>query len=293
MLISNIKDGVKLRRLDFKIEETGKSVSSFLKSKGFSRTALTKLKKGDFVFFNDVAVPLKYYMTNEGTLTVFLAEEASQNVAEEKIPLDILFEDEHILAVNKPCGMPTHPSHGHTSGTLANGVMFHLQGPTFRAANRLDKNTSGIVLIAKNGAIAGRLKDSAQKEYVAIVHGEISDSGKICAPIKRMGEYRMERIVSPDGDYAKTLYYPIKSGEKYSLIRLKLLTGRTHQIRVHMSYIGHPLLGDDLYGGKPALGFSHHALHCEKMTFIHPISGEKICLTASLPEAFKRGAEEI
>ncbi len=211
----------------------------------------------------------------------------------ENIPLDILFEDEHILAVNKKSGMPTHTSHGHNSGTLANAVMGHCGEITFRAVNRLDKNTSGIVLIAKNGAIAGSLKNSVQKEYVAIVHGEISSSGEICAPIKRKGEYRMEREVSPDGDYAKTLFEPIKTGENYSFIRLKLLTGRTHQIRVHMSYLGHPLLGDDLYGGKADLGFTHHALHCEKLTFTHPITGENTVLNAPLPEKFKNALKRI
>ncbi len=293
MSISNETDGANLRRLDFEINEAGSSVSAYLKSRGFSRSALTKLKKGEFVFFNDMPVPLKYYMKEVGTLTVLLEVGNSVNIEAENIPLNILFEDNDIIAVNKSANMPTHPSHGHPTGTLANAVIGHCGQMTFRAVNRLDRNTSGIVLIAKNGAIAGKLKDSATKEYVALVHGEIKTEGEVIAPIKRKGEYRMEREVSPDGEYAKTLYEPISWNKDYTLLRLRLMTGRTHQIRVHMSYIGHPLVGDDLYGGKFELGFSHHALHCEKMIFIHPLTGEVISLTAPLPENMYKSIKKL
>lgn len=282
-----------MRRLDFEIKEEGKSVSTYLKSRGFSRGALTKLKKGEFVFFNGRPVPLKYYMTETGILTLFIGAGNSVNVEAESFPLNILFEDRDIIAVNKPANMPTHPSHGHRTGTLANAVIGHCGRMAFRAINRLDRNTSGIVLIAKNTFSAGKIKNTVKKEYIALVHGEITRSGEITAPIKRADKHQMQRIVSPDGEYAKTLYEPVSTNGEYTVLRLRLMTGRTHQIRVHMSYIGHPLVGDDLYGGKFALGFTHHALHCEKMSFIHPVTDEKISLTAPLPEKMQEAIKKL
>lgn len=293
MSTSNEKDGANLRRLDFEIKETGKSVSEYLKSRGFSKGARTKLKKGEYVFFNGNPVPLKYYMTEMGILTLLIESGNSVNVEAEQIPISILFEDQDIIAVNKPTDMPTHPSHGHSTGTLANAVIGHCGKMTFRAINRLDRNTSGIVLIAKNTFSAGKIKSTVKKEYIAIVHGQIKNSGEITAPIKRADKYQMKRIVSDDGEYARTIYEPVLTNGEYTVLRLRLMTGRTHQIRVHMAHIGHPLVGDELYGGSFELGFTHQALHCEKMSFIHPVTDEIISLAAPLPEKMQDAIKKL
>lgn len=201
--------------------------------------------------------------------------------------LDILFEDEYMLIVNKPPSMPVHPVKQHQSDTLANIVSYYAKSKnnefTFRAINRLDKDTSGIVFIAKDRYTANAVKFALNKTYYAICEGELHGSGIIDQPIKLREDSKMVREVCADGQKAITEYNVIKSDKTHSLLELVLKTGRTHQIRCHMSHLGHPLAGDDLYGGSLEL-ITRQALHCGKLTFIHPFTKENIEVFATMPK---------
>ena len=205
--------------------------------------------------------------------------------------LDILFEDEYMLIVNKPPTMPVHPVKQHQSDTLANLVAYYAKSKhsefTFRAINRLDKDTSGIVFIAKDRYTANAVKFALNKTYYAICEGELNGSGVVDKPMKLREDSKMVREVREDGQRAITEYNVIKSDEAHSLLELVLKTGRTHQIRCHMSHLGHPLAGDDLYGGSLDL-IARQALHCGKLTFIHPFTKEIIEIFAPIPEDMKK-----
>lgn len=203
--------------------------------------------------------------------------------------LEILFEDDSILAVNKPSDMPVHPTKIHQEDTLANIVKYYSlkrgENYTFRAINRLDKDTSGIVIIAKNSYSATKLSKVLDKTYYAVCFGTISKAGTINVPIKVKEGHTIERCVSPDGKPCVTHYKPIKQGNNHTLLEIKLETGRTHQIRCHFSSIDHPLAGDDMYGG--SLEFiSRQALHCGKIELIHPITNEKAEIVSEIPKEF-------
>ena len=200
--------------------------------------------------------------------------------------LDILFEDEHIILINKPPFMPVHPTKIHQEDTLANILCYYMQQKdeyyTFRAINRLDRDTSGCLLIAKDRYTANCLPTTVKKEYVAACEGEISEQGTVNAPIKVMEGRSIQRVVSPDGAPSITHYFPVFIKNNHTLTRFILETGRTHQIRCHMSSIGHPLAGDDMYGG--SLEFlTRQALHCYKMSFTHPVTNAYIEITSDIP----------
>ena len=203
--------------------------------------------------------------------------------------IKILFEDDCVLAVNKPGDMPVHPTKIHQEDTLANIVKYYSckkgENYTFRAVNRLDKDTSGIVVIAKNSYSATKLSKSLDKTYYAVCSGIISKSGTINSPIKVKEGHTIERCISPDGKPCITHYKPIIQGNNHTLLEVKLETGRTHEIRCHLSSISHPLAGDDMYGG--SLKFiSRQALHCGRINFVHPLSNEKINVVSKIPEEF-------
>ena len=210
--------------------------------------------------------------------------------------LDILFEDEYMLIVNKPPAMPVHPVKQHQSDTLANLVAYYAKSKnsefTFRAINRLDKDTSGIVFIAKDRYTANAVKFALNKTYYAICEGELKGSGVIDKPMKLKEDSKMVREVREDGQRAITEYNVIKSDNGHSLLELVLKTGRTHQIRCHMSYLGHPLAGDDLYGGSLDL-IARQALHCGKLTFIHPFTKDIIEVFAPIPEDMKKISQKL
>ncbi len=200
--------------------------------------------------------------------------------------LDILFEDEYIMVVNKPPFMPVHPTKIHQEDTLANIVSYYMKSKgehyTFRAVNRLDRDTSGCLLLAKDRYCANTLPASVTKEYVAVCEGEISESGTIDRPIKVMEGRSIQRVVCDDGARSITHYQPLLVKNNHTLVRFILETGRTHQIRCHMSSIFHPLAGDDMYGG--SLEFiNRQALHCAKVSFTHPITKEYINITCDIP----------
>ncbi|WP_338449025.1 RluA family pseudouridine synthase [Niallia oryzisoli] len=274
--------------------DAGKMIKEFLKEKSISKTALTDIKfKGGTIAVNGQEVTVRYYLQADDHLTVhFPVEEPSAGLLGEDLPLDILYEDDYVMVVNKSYEMNTIPSREHPTGSLANGLIgyFHKIGllATTHIVTRLDRNTSGLVLIAKHRHIhhllsseqkAGRIK----RTYEAFAEGILKNtSGMIEEPIGRKQESIIEREVRADGQYALTHYQVIQSFPRFTWLKLQLETGRTHQIRVHLSYIGHPLLGDELYGGLTDL-MKRQALHCRKIIFIHPIIGETFEFTAELP----------
>ena len=206
--------------------------------------------------------------------------------------LDIVYEDSHIIIINKPASTPVHPTKIHQENTLANFLRYYSlekgEDYTFRAVNRLDKDTSGLVLIAKDRHSAGILqKQDIYKEYIAVCTGITPEKGTIDKPIKKSENSTMLRIISDDGDRAVTHFERIGCFYNSSLVKLWLETGRTHQIRCHMSSIGHPLEGDDLYGGSLEK-IERQALHCAKMKFFHPIDGKVIELCCDIPEDMKK-----
>jgi 23S rRNA pseudouridine1911/1915/1917 synthase len=202
--------------------------------------------------------------------------------------LDILFEDDALLILNKPPLMPVHPVKQHQTDTLANLVAYRFRGDgsfVFRAVNRLDRNTSGLVMIAKDRFAVNKMKNAVEKRYLALVHGKTESSGTIDAPIGLRPDSNIFRCITENGSRAVTHYKTLASCKEISLLELTLETGRTHQIRCHMSAIGHPLAGDDLYGGCLDL-FQRQALHCRSVILPHPITKDLIELTAPFPEDF-------
>ncbi|MGN0641853.1 MAG: RluA family pseudouridine synthase [Huintestinicola sp.] len=210
------------------------------------------------------------------------ADEKAQD-ANHLLSVPKVYEDEDIVIYNKPSGMPVHPSAKHRQDTLGNCFAAEYGGLAFRPVNRLDKDTSGLCLIAKNPLAANISSESISKVYYAAVSGRIAESGRIDAPIARERKSIIKRVVRSDGKHAVTNYTPLRSNGKYTLLEITLETGRTHQIRVHMAHIGHPLAGDDLYGGSRE-DISRQALHCGRMTLTHPVTGETITASAPLPE---------
>lgn len=216
-------------------------------------------------------------------LTVNIYDTDSESIEPHYIPLDIMHEDEDILIINKQPGIPTHPSKGHFTDTIANGVMYHYnkngEHHMFRAVNRLDSGTSGVMCIAKNSYAHARLAEELgthelRRRYLAIAEGTTEDKGTIDAPIARVDF--IKRAVAPEGQRAVTHYRTIECFGNYTLVELILETGRTHQIRVHMSHIGHPLLGDWLYGKEDKELFPRQALHSSYLSLLHPVTGEKM-----------------
>lgn len=281
-----------MRELEIEIDGrlSGKTVKELLFSELLLTSKLvTKLKSTNGILVNNKNVTVRRILQKGDVLKVIMTDEKSENIVPNDIPLDIIYEDEDILAVNKPFDMPTHPSINHYEGTLANAVMHYYKDTdfVFRAVNRLDKDTTGIVLIAKNQYSAGFLNKQImnrdiKKEYMAICCGEFLNKNDIIeAPIKREEESVIKRIVSPDGQYAKSEYWVVDEKNGFSLVRLKPYTGRTHQLRVHMAYIGNPIYADYIYG-KEIIG-ERIRLHCHSMEFMRPSDNRQITLAAPKP----------
>ncbi len=236
---------------------------------------------------------VSYVLKTGDEVSVTLVEGASENIAPVKLPLDIVYEDEDVMVINKPPAMPTHPSPDNYDNTLANALMYYFlekgEQRVFRAVNRLDKDTSGLMAAAKNSYAHARLAEDLKekklsRKYTAIVCGEIGNDGVIDAPIKRRDGSAIERAVAEDGQRAVTRYKILERLDGYTVLELELETGRTHQIRVHMAYIGHPLLGDWLYGEENHALFDRPALHSCYLEMTHPVTGETLEFTAPLPE---------
>ena len=254
---------------------------------------LAKLKNAQKIFINGEKVSVRASLKTGDLVEVNLDFlENNSNIVPTKMELDILFEDETMLIINKPAGVPVHPSMDHFEDSLSNGIRFYFDEiglkRKIRPVNRLDKDTSGIVIFAKNEYVQECLvkqmkKNTFVKEYIAVCSGSFDcKAGTIDAPIARKEDSIIERCVSEAGDKAVTHYEVLKNVNNYSVVKCILETGRTHQIRVHLAHIGHPLLGDTLYGTSSPL-ISRQALHAYKVKFIHPISLKSIELTAKSP----------
>lgn len=250
---------------------------------GFSTSLIAVVKYGS-VCLNGEAVHMRAMVKNGDVIATTLPDEESESIEPIPIPINVIYEDEHILAVNKPTNMPTHPSRGNSLPTLANAVRAYLNEPfVFRAISRLDRDTSGIVLIAKNQLSAANLsremkRGGFKKIYEATVVGIPCPAfGEIIAPITRESDGDIKRVVRADGKNAITKYKVVSvNGDGNAVVELEAVTGRTHQLRVHMACIGHPLVGDFLYGER--IEGKTYALHCKLLEFIHPITRETITL---------------
>lgn len=258
---------------------------------------ITKLKKANKIYLNDLPTYTKKSVTVGDKVSVLIDfEEDNSNIVASNIPLDIIYEDDYLLVINKPANIAIHPSILHFDNSLSNGVKFYFDKlglkKKIRIVNRLDRNTSGIVLFAKNEYIQECLikqmkTKELKKEYLAIAKGILeSKSDTLNFPIARKEGSIIERTVSSDGDSAITHYDIVKEFNNLSLVHIVLETGRTHQIRVHFSYIGHPILGDTLYGSPSEL-INRQALHSYKLTFIHPVTKKVLSLEAPLPNDIK------
>lgn len=256
----------------------------------FSSSLITRLKKGDGIILNGKKEFVNKVVASGDILKINLPSDNSDNIVPNDIPLDILYEDDDILAVNKPANMPTHPSIRHYEGTLANAVMHYYKDLpfTFRAITRLDRDTSGVVIIAKNIVASDRLSKALiegklEKEYYALCVGVPSPvEGIIDAPIKREADGIIKRCISPDGKPALTHYKVISEKDGISLVRLFPKTGRTHQLRLHLSHIGTPIYSDFLYGTE--ISGERTRLHAGKITFFHPFTNERMEIVAPLPQ---------
>ncbi|WP_027416451.1 RluA family pseudouridine synthase [Aneurinibacillus terranovensis] len=274
--------------------EGEENIRNLLRQKhGISRSLLVELKHVKGIRLNGKSTYLDHPLVAGDTVELYLPEEESENIVPEPIPFAIVYEDEDVLVVNKPPAMCVHPTMLHGQGTLGNGVVYYWQqqgiSRKFRPVNRLDKDTSGLIIIAKSQFSHQQLAISQQqnqlvRHYEALVHGRPAhNEGTIEAPIARKNDSLMERMVSENGQWARTHYRVLAYYEAFTHVSLTLDTGRTHQIRVHMSHIGHPLLGDDLYGGSKVM-IKRQALHAKKLSFPHPRHKEMMSFETLLPD---------
>lgn len=268
----------------------GQTLKTFLRREvGISARSMTVLKYAGMGIMRSGTELKAHDIVSEGDIIEIQLPPDGIDAEPVEGRLDILFEDDHLLIVNKPYGMPVHPVKVHQLDTLSNIVAYYQKGRgesyTFRALNRLDKDTSGCVIIAKDRIAYSLVQPATEKIYIAVCEGIISESGVIDLPIALERGSKIKRCVRADGDPAVTHYKPVSRGNSHTLCELRLDTGRTHQIRCHMSSIGHPLAGDDMYGG--SLRFiQRQALHCRTVSFIHPVTKEKVIIDTEIPEEF-------
>ncbi|MDN6639824.1 MAG: RluA family pseudouridine synthase [Tetragenococcus sp.] len=272
----------------------------------YSRSQIKQWVKEGHVVVNGQKVKANYQVRPKDHFVIYLPEEKPLEVEACDIPLDIVYQDQDVAVVNKPQGMVVHPSHGHPDHTLVNALLFHLDqlsgiNGIIRPGivHRIDKDTSGLLMVAKNDrshqSLAKQLQDKTTlREYTALVHGSIShQKGTITAPIGRSKSNRQMQDVVDNGKFAVTHFTVLERFTDFTLIKLQLETGRTHQIRVHMKYIGYPVAGDPVYGPKKTLSGNGQFLHAGLLGFTHPASGEWLTFEAPLPEVFKKTLENL
>ena len=268
-------------------EFDGQTVQTFLRREcGMSWRMVVKLKRVENgIMLDGVHVRTVDLLKAGQTLTVTMPTDAVR-IEGMSLPLDIVYEDDDLLVINKPPFLAVHPSAGKTDPTLANAVVAYFESQntplSFRPLNRLDRNTSGLVLAAKNPHVTFVMRNAAQKRYIAVVNGELRGSGTIDEPIRVKEGCAIQREVGEGGKPSVTHWTSLATNGKVSVLSIVLETGRTHQIRVHMSWLGYPLVGDTMYSDDDT--FARHALHCADMTFVHPMTGKTTVLHAPLPE---------
>ena len=268
-----------------------------------SRSYLQKLIKEQYIKVNNKPVKANYRLVLGDRVEVCIPEAKEPDIEPENIPLDILYEDEDLIFVDKPAGIVSHPSKGHLSDSMINGVQAYFENEgreknersNIHLIGRLDKETSGILGIAKNSVTAERMIKQRQrgiliKEYYALVKGNPPEEGILEIPMEEMRDARdgdklkMKVGKSENAKTAKTFFQVVKRFEKFSLVSLVIETGRTHQIRFHMASIGCPLLGDSFYGDGPELGISRTALHAQQLTFTHPFCEKVMRIESEMPK---------
>lgn len=303
----------RMNRLMFTVteEESGERLDKYLAGlmPEVSRSFLQKLLKQGQVTVNDKNVKANYNIREKDVIYLNVPEAVEPEILPENIPLDILYEDKDVLVVNKPKDMVVHPAPGHYTGTLVNAIMYHCKdnlsgiNGVLRPGivHRIDKDTTGSLIICKNDIAHNSLseqlkKHSITRKYVAIVHGVLKeDSGTIEGPIGRNPNDRLKMAINyQKGKDAVTHYRVLKRFDKFTFVECVLETGRTHQIRVHMASIHHPLLGDELYGpAKCPYKLQGQTLHAQTLGFVHPVSKEYIEVNAPLPEYFQQLLDKL
>lgn len=297
--------------LSFKIgpDQAGARLDTYLASQieGWSRARLQRLIESEDVLVNGKIAKPSYKLRDGDEIEVELVAAPIDVFTPENIPLDIVYEDDVLVVVNKPAGLVVHPAAGTPSGTLANALAYHFQklpgtGVRPGIVHRLDRDTSGLLVVAKTDAALENLSDqfrdrTVYKSYVALVHGRVlTSSGKIDQPLARDPSNRTRMAVVRAGRNALTLYRVRRAFERFTLLDVELKTGRTHQIRVHLAWMKHPVVGDETYGGgrdnsiqDPRIrarirGLNRHFLHAEKLGFKHPTTGEFVKFESALPQ---------
>lgn len=294
-----------MKTLEFTAESAGERLDKFISvmsEEELTRSAAVKLIEEGDCTVNGNAVPKNYKLKAGDKVCVEIPDAVETDILPENIPLDIVYEDDDLLVVNKPKGMVVHPAAGHYSGTLVNALMYHCKGSLSGIngeirpgiVHRIDKDTSGLLIVAKNDTahrgLAEQIKEhSFTREYEAVVNGSIKEDGTVNAPIGRHKTDRKKMCVTTENSReAVTHYFVLENFTDSTHLRLRLETGRTHQIRVHMAYIGHSVAGDEVYGNGKPKSLMGQCLHAKKIGFVHPVTGEYLEFDSELPEYFKK-----
>ena len=291
-----------LKKLKLELEKTERLDKVLTGELGLSRTTIQSWLKAGLISVNGEVVKSNYKAQSGDEVTILQKEEDVITIQPENIPLDIVFEDDSLIVVNKPSGMVVHPSKGHYSGTLVNALLYHSNSLSDSTSeeiyrpglvHRIDKDTSGLLVIAKNNDVHQKLaeqiaENKMNREYIAIVDGHFShETGVVDAPLSRHQTNRLKRVVEKGGKNAITHFEVLDSFSNYSLVSCRLETGRTHQIRAHMEFIKHPIVNDPLYHpkGKNATKFGQF-LHARTLSFTHPLTGETLNFQVEPPKEF-------
>ncbi len=294
---SNFYACILFMKLEYKVDNLSNysNVRQVLKNEfNMSNRLITKLKQNNLIYLNDKETYLdKTLSIGDIVKCIIDFDETSENIIPTKMDLKIIYEDDYLLVVDKPYNMAVHPSILHYNNSLSNGIKCYFESiglnRKIRPVNRLDRDTTGIVIFAKNEYIQECLIKQMQlktfcKEYIAILEGTLDkNKGTINAPISRKNGSIIERCIDENGTNAISHYEVIGTKNNLSLVKFVLETGRTHQIRLHSKYIGHPIIGDTLYGNESPL-ICRQALHCHKISFVHPITKNQLQLVAPMPE---------
>lgn len=290
------------KKLKLELEKTERLDKVLTVELGLSRTTIQSWLKAGLISVNGEIVKSNYKAQSEDEVIILQKEEEVITIQPENIPLNILFEDDSLIVVNKPSGMVVHPSKGHYTGTLVNALLYHSNSLSDSTSeeiyrpglvHRIDKDTSGLLVIAKNNDVHKRLaeqiaENKMNREYIAIVDGHFAhETGVVNAPLSRHQTNRLKRVVEKGGKNAITHFEVLDSFSDYSLVSCRLETGRTHQIRAHMEFIKHPIVNDPLYHpkGKNATEFGQF-LHARTLSFIHPATGETLNFEVEPPKEF-------
>ena len=283
-------------------KESPQLLRGFIRDCGISKQLLAKIKfQGGKIQVDGVERTVRFEIQQGQVLKIIVPDEKEhESMLSDDVPIDILFEDDHLLLVNKPAGVASIPAQYHPNGTMANRVKGYYKKQGYRnqvihIVTRLDRDTTGLMLFAKHGFAHAQMdvllrEKRIEKRYKALVAGDIAKLRKtkdIIAPIDRDYDSLIKRTVAETGKAAHTEYFIEEATDDLALVDIRLHTGRTHQIRVHFEYTGSPLLGDDMYGGRMDLGIERQALHCGRLIFVHPFTGEKLDFHQDLPEDMK------